>query len=239
MILAHRISHLRPEGAYAVLARAQALEAQGREIVHLEIGQPDFETYPHIALAGIRAIATGQTRYNPPSGVPDLRQALADDAGRRRGVEFSPGAGRHRAGHQAAHPAADAGPAGAGRRGDLSRPRLSQLRGGHRPGRRGAGAGAPGRGDRLRPGPGGLRRGPQPPDAAGAAQLAQQSHRRRQPPETLAHVAAAGPRARPVGAVGRDLYPAGLRGRRRPASSPCPAWPSARSSPTAFPRPMP
>ena len=60
MILAQRISHLRQEGAYAVLARAQALEAQGREIIHLEIGQPDFETYPHVALAGMRAIATGQ-----------------------------------------------------------------------------------------------------------------------------------------------------------------------------------
>jgi len=87
---ARRISHLRPEGAYAVLARAQALEAQGREIIHLEIGQPDFETCPHIALAGIRAIAAGQTRYNPPAGIPALRQALADDAGRRRGVSFTP-----------------------------------------------------------------------------------------------------------------------------------------------------
>jgi aspartate/methionine/tyrosine aminotransferase len=85
-----RITHLRAEGAYAVLARAQALEAQGREIIHLEIGQPDFETYPHLSLAGIRAIATGQTRYNPPSGLPTLREALAEDAGRRRGVKFSP-----------------------------------------------------------------------------------------------------------------------------------------------------
>ncbi|MBU1746378.1 MAG: aminotransferase, partial [Chloroflexi bacterium] len=77
MSFAHRIDHLKAEGAYAVLARAQELEAQGREIIHLEIGQPDFETYPHIALAGIRAIAAGQTRYTPPAGVPALRQALA------------------------------------------------------------------------------------------------------------------------------------------------------------------
>jgi aspartate aminotransferase len=90
MAFAHRIEHLRAEGAYAVLAQAQALEAQGREIIHLEIGQPDFETYPHVALAGIRAIAGGRTRYNPPSGVPDLRRAIATDAGRRRGVEFAP-----------------------------------------------------------------------------------------------------------------------------------------------------
>ncbi|MDH7486645.1 MAG: pyridoxal phosphate-dependent aminotransferase [Anaerolineae bacterium] len=90
MPFAQRIAHLKAEGAYAVLARAQALEAQGREIIHLEIGQPDFETYPHIALAGIRAIATGLTRYNPPPGIPALRQALAEDAGRRRGVRFTP-----------------------------------------------------------------------------------------------------------------------------------------------------
>ena len=63
---------------------------KGQEVIHLEIGQPDFETYPHIALAGIRAIATGQTRYNPPSGIAALREALAEDAGRRRGVQFTP-----------------------------------------------------------------------------------------------------------------------------------------------------
>jgi aspartate aminotransferase len=90
MKFAQRINHLKAEGAYAVLARAQALEAQGREIIHLEIGQPDWATYPHIAMAGIRAISTGQTRYNPPAGLPVLRQVLAEDAGRRRGVTFHP-----------------------------------------------------------------------------------------------------------------------------------------------------
>ncbi len=90
MAFADRIGHLKAEGAYAVLARAQALEAQGREIIHLEIGQPDFETYPHIAQAGIGAIAAGQTKYNPPAGVPALREALAQDAARRRGVQITP-----------------------------------------------------------------------------------------------------------------------------------------------------
>jgi aspartate aminotransferase len=90
MSFAQRIVHLKPEGAYAVLARAQALEAQGREIVHLEIGQPDFDTYSHVSLAGIRAIADGQTRYNPPSGIPALRKAVAEDAGQRRGIEVTP-----------------------------------------------------------------------------------------------------------------------------------------------------
>jgi aspartate/methionine/tyrosine aminotransferase len=90
MAFAERIAHLKAEGAYAVLAKAQAMEAQGREIIHLEIGQPDFETYENVALAGIRSIASGQTRYNPPSGVFDLREALAHDAGERRGLEYSP-----------------------------------------------------------------------------------------------------------------------------------------------------
>ena len=90
MSFANRIGHLRAEGAYAVLAKAQALENQGRDIIHLEIGQPDFDTYPHIAMAGIRAIATGKTRYNPPSGIPALRSALAEDYARRRGISVGP-----------------------------------------------------------------------------------------------------------------------------------------------------
>lgn len=85
-----RVSHLEPEGAYAVLARAQALEAQGRTILHLEIGQPDFPTWPNISLAGIRAIASGQTRYNPPAGLPRLREAIAADAGKRHAIEIRP-----------------------------------------------------------------------------------------------------------------------------------------------------
>lgn len=87
---AQRVSHLEQEGAYAVLAKAQALEAKGREIVHFEIGEPDFDTYPHISLAGIQAISSGKTRYNPSSGIFCLREALANDAGRRRGVKFAP-----------------------------------------------------------------------------------------------------------------------------------------------------
>lgn len=90
MPFARRISNLKTEGAYAVMAQAQALEAQGRDIVHLEIGQPDFDTYAHITLAAVHALTGGQTRYNPPPGIPALRQALAEDAGRRRGVTLVP-----------------------------------------------------------------------------------------------------------------------------------------------------
>ena len=91
MKFAARTLHLKPEGAYQVLARAQELEAAGAEIVHLEIGQPDFETFPNISRAGIQAIREGHTRYTPPAGMESLRKAIAEDAGRRRGVDFDPG----------------------------------------------------------------------------------------------------------------------------------------------------
>jgi aspartate/methionine/tyrosine aminotransferase len=90
MNFAQRVQSLEPEGAYAVLARAQELEAQGRDIIHLEIGQPDFQTFANISLSGIGAIAAGQTRYNPPAGVPKLRSVIAADAGARRGIQVRP-----------------------------------------------------------------------------------------------------------------------------------------------------
>jgi aspartate/methionine/tyrosine aminotransferase len=87
---AKRTDHLRPEGAYQVLARAQELEAKGHDIIHLEIGEPDFVTPANICLAGIRAIAEGQTRYNPPAGLSSLREIIADIAGRKRGIRITP-----------------------------------------------------------------------------------------------------------------------------------------------------
>jgi aspartate aminotransferase len=87
---ASRATHLKAEGAYQVLAQAQALEASGREIIHLEIGQPDFETFDNIRLAGMRAIAEGYTRYTPPSGIAALREAIAADAGQRRRIYIHP-----------------------------------------------------------------------------------------------------------------------------------------------------
>jgi aspartate aminotransferase len=86
MPFAHRTSHLKPEGAYQVLARANELEAAGVDIVHLEIGQPDYATFENVSTAGINAIRSGKTRYTPPAGVPALREAIALDAGRRRGI---------------------------------------------------------------------------------------------------------------------------------------------------------
>jgi len=90
MTYANRTNHLKAEGAYAVLAKAQALEADGREIIHFEIGQPDFDTFPNIGMAGINAISNGKTRYTPPAGTPSFRQAIAMDASVRRGVSISP-----------------------------------------------------------------------------------------------------------------------------------------------------
>jgi aspartate aminotransferase len=89
MDFAERVIQLSPEGAYHMLARANALEAQGRQIIHLEIGQPDVATFENISQAGVDAIQEGYTRYTPSAGVPRLRQAIAEDAGRRRGVAIS------------------------------------------------------------------------------------------------------------------------------------------------------
>jgi aspartate aminotransferase len=90
MPFANRTTHLKPEGAYQVLARANQLEAAGKEIIHLEIGQPDYPTFENISQAGIDAIRDGKTRYTPPAGMPSLREALAQDAGRRRGIKVHP-----------------------------------------------------------------------------------------------------------------------------------------------------
>ncbi|MGE5124638.1 MAG: pyridoxal phosphate-dependent aminotransferase [Acidobacteriaceae bacterium] len=90
MSFAQRTHHLKPEGAYQVLARAQALEASGHEIIHLEIGQPDYETFANIRQAGVKAIHEGLTRYTPPGGMDALRRVIAADAGRRRGMDILP-----------------------------------------------------------------------------------------------------------------------------------------------------
>jgi len=90
MTFANRTQHLQPEGAYEVLARANQLEATGKEIIHLEIGQPDYPTFENISQAGIKAIQDGKTRYTPPSGMPPLKEAIATQAGRQRGIEVHP-----------------------------------------------------------------------------------------------------------------------------------------------------
>ncbi len=90
MEFAERVNHVAAEGAYYMLARAQSLEAAGRHIIHLEIGQPDVPTFKNVSQAGIRAIEEGFTRYTPSAGMKALREVIARDAGQRRGIEVKP-----------------------------------------------------------------------------------------------------------------------------------------------------
>jgi aspartate/methionine/tyrosine aminotransferase len=90
MDFATRMSRLGTESAFEVLARARALERAGRHIVHLEIGEPDFDTPVHIREAAKRALDTGATHYGPAAGLPELREAIAKHIGTTRGVPVSP-----------------------------------------------------------------------------------------------------------------------------------------------------
>jgi aspartate/methionine/tyrosine aminotransferase len=83
--LAQSMSRLGTETAFEVLARARALEAQGRDIVHLEIGEPDFDTPANIRDAAKRALDQGYTHYGPSAGLPELREAIAEHISRDRG----------------------------------------------------------------------------------------------------------------------------------------------------------
>jgi aspartate/methionine/tyrosine aminotransferase len=78
------------ENAFAVLARANALSAQGRDVVNLGIGQPDFRTPEHIVEAAIKALRDGHHGYTPATGIPALREAVAADLHKRFGVDVSP-----------------------------------------------------------------------------------------------------------------------------------------------------
>ena len=83
-------SRLGDENAFAVLARATELQRQGRDIVNLGIGQPDFKTAPHIVEAAVKALRDGEHGYTPATGIAPLREAVAADLFRRYGVEVSP-----------------------------------------------------------------------------------------------------------------------------------------------------
>src|SRR5271169_11773 len=87
--LASRMSRLGTETAFEVLNRARELEKQGKEIVHLEIGEPDFDTPANVIQAGVDALHSGWTHYGPSAGLPDLRRAIADYVSRTRNVPVS------------------------------------------------------------------------------------------------------------------------------------------------------
>ncbi len=90
MRLARWMSRLGTETAFEVLARAKALEAKGRDIVHLEIGEPDFDTPAHIRARAKRALDQGWTHYGPAAGLPEARAAVARYLSRTRGVRWDP-----------------------------------------------------------------------------------------------------------------------------------------------------
>jgi aspartate aminotransferase len=86
MKLAEKMSRIGTESAFEVLARARALEKQGKDIIHLEIGEPDFPTPQHVVEAGKRALDEGWTKYGPTQGFPELRETIAAYISRTRGI---------------------------------------------------------------------------------------------------------------------------------------------------------
>jgi aspartate aminotransferase len=84
--LASRMSRLGTETAFEVLNKARALERQGKDIVHLEIGEPDFDTPANVVEAAVVALRKGWTHYGPSAGLPELRQEIADYVSKTRGV---------------------------------------------------------------------------------------------------------------------------------------------------------
>src|SRR4051795_13079987 len=90
MKLATRMERIGVETAFEVLVRARALEAQGRSIIHLEIGEPDFDTPQHIKEAAKKALDEGWTHYGPTQGQPELREAIAAHISRTRGIKVGP-----------------------------------------------------------------------------------------------------------------------------------------------------
>lgn len=81
-----RMTRLGTETAFEVMARAKALEAQGKDIIHLQIGEPDFTTPKHIIEAGVAALREGHTHYSPAAGIMPLREAIVEDVYARRGI---------------------------------------------------------------------------------------------------------------------------------------------------------
>ena len=90
MNFAPRMSRLGTESAFEVLARARALERPGRDIVHLEIGEPDFDTPAHIKDAAKQALDANATHYGPAAGLPEVREAIAKHIGETRGIDVTP-----------------------------------------------------------------------------------------------------------------------------------------------------
>ena len=108
--LAERMTLLGTESAFEVLARARALEAAGHPIIHLEIGEPDFPTAPHIVEAAVEALHAGHTHYVPAPGIMALRESVAAFLARTGRTHPRPGSGHHHPRRQTDHVLHDPGP---------------------------------------------------------------------------------------------------------------------------------
>ena len=177
--VATSLERLGTETAFSVLARAKALEREGRDVIHLEIGEPDFPTPLHICDVAAEALRAGETHYCPSAGIPELREAAAEYLSATRGVDVGPenvlvGTGRE-AVPLLRHPRH----LQPGRRGRLSRSRLPDLRVGDPLGGRDAGSASAPRGARLHVLARGSRRAPRPEDEARHPQLPAEPDRRR------------------------------------------------------------
>ena len=128
MRLAARMGTIGTESAFEVSARARALEAEGRSIIHLQIGEPDFDTPANVREAAKAALDAGVTHYPPFAGLPALREAIAADATARKRLPVEPVAGLRHGRRQGRDALRDPRPGRSGRRGHRPRSRLPDLR---------------------------------------------------------------------------------------------------------------
>ena len=90
MQLVEAMSRIGVESAFEVLVKARALEKQGKSVIHLEIGEPDFPTPKHVVEAGKQALDEGWTKYGPTQGLPELRESIAEYISRTRNIKVGP-----------------------------------------------------------------------------------------------------------------------------------------------------
>lgn len=88
--LADALSRIKPSATIAVTQMARELKAQGKDVISLSVGEPDFDTPQNIKDAAVAAIARGETKYTPVAGIPELRKAIADKFKRENGLDYKP-----------------------------------------------------------------------------------------------------------------------------------------------------
>ena len=134
--LADALSRVKPSATIAVTQKARELKAQGREIISLSVGEPDFDTPDHIKAAAIDAIRRGETKYGPVAGILPLREAIAKKFRRENGLDYKPSQLHRRHGRQADPVQRADGEPQSRRRGDHFRALLGVLSGNRRAVRR-------------------------------------------------------------------------------------------------------